>query len=83
MSTHCHRYPSCGCPREMGYGCHVSDDSERKKLIERIKSGKTVLKTDGNSNTIEVPNPDGYIRLHKRRRRVTNLTQPKKKRKKR
>lgn len=83
MSSHCSRYPVCGCPPDFGVGCQVISDDERAATIKRVKEGQTVMKTNGQSELIEVPNPDRYdLNMRKRRHKPTNFTPPKKKRKK-
>jgi len=50
-----------------------------------MKASRTIEKTDGEGNTMIVENPDYYLednKFHKLRRKPTNITEKKKKRKK-
>lgn len=45
MSTHCNRYPKCGCPKDIGKFCGLSDaqlsdflTKETNELLEILKS---------------------------------------------
>ncbi len=75
MSSHCGKYPTCGCPKEIGY-CPDG-------LTKLINDHKLIIKTDGNCNEIVVDHPDIFNDLGqvvKRRNRGTNFTPKKKKR---
>ncbi len=37
MSSHCGRYPNCGCSKEVGTKCHLPDD--HSKLKEQVIDG--------------------------------------------
>lgn len=81
MSSHCSKYPECGCPATVGHYCQSAHDV---KTIKELNNGNLVEKNDGNGNTIAVDNPDRYTyvegRRKKIRKKVTNYTKPKKKR---
>lgn len=83
MSSHCSKYPECGCPATVGHHC---GKPYTVKEIQELNKGNMVEKNDGNGNTIAVDNPDRFNfvegRRKKIRKKVTNYTKPKKKRRK-
>lgn len=39
MSTHCSKYPSCGCAPEMGTQCHFEEEASIEEVKQRIEQG--------------------------------------------
>jgi len=75
MSSHCSRYPGCGCSSVIGTKCHLKDDDSRLKdkepeFSEEVEKRKVEELDKYNS-------VDGH---HVKRRKPTNYTLPKKKR---
>lgn len=72
MSSHCGKYPNCGCPPEYGTKCYPEkepffDNEEVKQLIEVLKQEQDVI-------------PKEPVKV-KQRNKMTHLTAKKKKRK--
>lgn len=38
MSSHCHKYPECGCPKDVGVKCGITE--EQAKEYEHRKEGE-------------------------------------------
>ena len=71
MSTHCGRFPNCGCPKEIGIKCGLPDNDPRlgqKEELPQNKIDRIYRKSMGEP-------------VKPKRKYPTNYTPPKKKRK--
>lgn len=79
MSTHCNKYPTCGCPKEIGTRCGFTDQE-----IKGLNSGRLTTKTGSDCELMVVDNPNRFNsegQYQKARKKNTHLTPKKKKRK--
>ena len=80
MSTHCPRYPECGCSESFGTKCHLPDlraknarDFEGTELINGL-----LLEAE---KRIEEQKHQPSVKIKKQRNKMKHLTPKKKKRK--
>lgn len=77
MSTHCSKYPNCGCPEEVGLKCHEHDiESKFHKMLQEIS--ETPITDNRQPNLNYGISKRGTRKV---RKSTTNLTPKKKKRK--
>ena len=83
MSSHCGRYPNCGCGSDMGTKCHL--DPGDPQLLENEKN---IFPTEEDNQRMWDEKEKAYTRewnrasgIKKKRFKPTNITPKKKKRK--
>ena len=83
MSSHCSRYPTCGCSSIVGTKCNLSESDPRLLQKEMVITNPYAWIDVSEEEKREVERKfkiKGHFK--KVRRKVTNLTPPKKKRRK-
>lgn len=83
MSTHCSKYPGCGCGPEVGTNCYPSFGEmikDKSEFHSDVTDLMAVLKNDDRQQNINYSISKRGTR--KTRSKPTNYTAPKKKRKK-
>lgn len=81
MSSHCDRYPDCGCSSVIGTKCHLDGIDERLGQIEPTFGDEVEMKKSKIAAEAERIDRGGSS-LNPRRKHARNYTPPKKRKRK-
>jgi len=97
MSSHCHRYPACGCPPyPVGFGkyCHLSEEDFQQKMKDPTNEPYSSPELQAHKDQLyqeELLRKEKVLEKHERiqrggsgkphRKHASNYTPPKKRRK--
>jgi len=84
MSSHCGRYPKCGCSEYVGNKCHLSDEEYVKQGVDEGKKLIDGLLLEAAKRSEDMQNLKWQESLKyegKKRNKMKHLTPKKKKRK--
>lgn len=83
MSSHCNRYPNCGCRSDLGTKCHLPDGDPRLQEKEKDTSGSrpfTMAEKQAELEKWERQQRGASGKI--KRKHATNYTPPKKRHRK-
>lgn len=83
MSSHCSRYPGCGCDSNCGTKCHLPDGDPRLSENDRLPLEAEIYSREMDKERLEHLRERGFNpAVSKHRKYQSNRIPPKKKRKK-